>query len=298
MTLIEAVPNVSEGRRQHVVEKLVAVLREAPGSRLLDWSSDISHNRTVFTLVGEPEGLIATLLALYETAIPIIDIKKHRGAHPRVGAVDVVPFVPLKNVSTTDCVALARAFARTIAGRFAIPVYLYEDAAAHPRRRALEEIRRGQLDGLTQRMLREEWRPDFGPPTPHPMSGVSIIGVRQILIAFNVNLDTDDVEIAYQIAQVIRASSGGLSHVKAIGVRRSEDDRVQVSINLTDYRVTPIHRVFNLIHREADKRGTNISNSEIVGLVPADALISAASNYLRLDGFRSDQVLDSRMGGW
>ncbi len=294
--LIEAVPNVSEGRRRGVVERLVRAAGGATGSRLLDWSSDPSHNRTVLTLVGDREGLLAALLELYEVATAAIDLRTHRGEHPRVGAVDVVPFVALDGVSTGDCVALARTLGRTVAERFGIPVFLYEDAAARPARRALEEIRRGQLDGLAERMAREPdtWRPDFGPPAPHATAGVSVIGARPILIAFNVNLDTDDVRIARRIARSVRARSGGLPHVKAIGVHLADRRAAQVSMNLTDYTKTPLHRAFEAVEREARRLGVRVAGSEVVGLVPADALIESAVSHLRIDRFRPAQLLDAR----
>ncbi len=297
--LIEAVPNVSEGRRVEIVRRLAAAAGGAPGSRLLDWSSDASHNRTVLTLVGDGEGLLAALLALYEVATAAIDLRAQRGEHPRVGAVDVVPFVALDGASRGDCVALARTLGRTVAERFGIPVFLYEDAATRPERRALEDIRRGQLDGLGERMARdpETWRPDYGPPRPHASAGVSVIGARPILIAFNVNLDTDDVRIARRIARTVRARNGGLPHVKAIGVHLAERRAAQVSMNLTDYRQTPPHRAFEAVEREAHRLGVGVAGSEIVGLVPADALIESAVSRLRIERFRPDQVLDARAGG-
>ena len=225
-------------------------------------------------------------------------LTRHRGAHPRIGAVDVVPFVPLRHASVADCVSLANSLGRLVAERFNIPVFLYEDAATRPERQALENIRRGQLEGLTRRMALPEWRPDFGPPTPHPTAGASAIGVRQVLIAFNVNLDTDDVEIAHQIARTVRSRNGGLAHLKAIGIRLGDHGQVQVSMNLTDYTKTPMHRVFNLVKREADKRGVSIANTEVVGLAPADALIASAVSYLRLSEFKSGQVLRRAAGGW
>ena len=296
--LIEAVPNVSEGRRREVVERLVRAAGDGSGRRLLDWSSDPSHNRTVLTLVGDREGLLAALLALYEVATDAIDLRTHRGEHPRVGAVDVVPFVALDGVSTGDCVALARTLGRTVAERFGIPVFLYEDAATRPERRALEEIRRGQLDGLAERMAREPdaWRPDFGPPAPHATAGVSVVGARPILIAFNVNLDTDDVRIARRVARIVRASNGGLPHVKAIGVHLAERGAAQVSMNLTDYTQTPLHRAFEAVEREAGRLGVRVAGSEVVGLVPAAALIESAVSRLRLDRFRPAQLLDVHTG--
>ena len=295
MTIIEAVPNVSEGRRQNVIAALVDSVQKVPGSRLLDHSSDPAHNRTVLTLVGDAASLTTALLRLFEVATDTIDLRTHRGEHPRVGAVDVVPFIPLQDASTDDCVTLATMLGKTVAERFEIPVYLYGSAASRTERRALEDIRRGQLAGLTGRMSEESWRPDFGPNIPHPTAGVSVIGVRGPLIAFNVSLDTDDLDVAREIAGAIRTRRGGLPGVKAIGVRLADRAGAQVSMNLTDYTQTPIHRAFDYVKREADKRGVGILNSEVVGLVPANALIPTALRYLQLDTFRPDQVLDARL---
>lgn len=296
--LIEAVPNVSEGRRPEVVRRIVQAAAGAAGSRLLDWSSDAAHNRTVITLAGDRRGLLAALLNLYEAATAAIDIRVHSGEHPRVGAVDVVPFVALGNVSIGACVDLARALGRAVAERFGIPVFLYEDAASRPERRALEDVRRGQLAGLAQRMTQEAavWGPDFGPAAPHATAGVSVIGVRPLLIAFNVNLATEDVRIARRIARTVRARGGGLPHVKAIGVRLADRRAVQVAMNLTDYTRTPPHRAFEAVAREACKLGVRVAGSEVVGLVPADALVGAAARYLRADRLRAAQVLDARLG--
>ena len=295
MTIIETVPNLSEGRREDVIAAFVDTVREVPGSRLLDYSSDPAHNRTVITLVGDAAGLTAALLRLYEVATDAIDLRTHRGEHPRIGAVDVVPFIPLQDASTDDCVTVAKMLGKTVAERFEIPVYLYGSAASRTERRALEDIRRGQLAGLASRMSEEPWRPDFGPNIPHPTAGVSAIGVRGPLIAFNVSLDTDDLDVAREIAGAIRTRGGGLPCVKAIGVRLADRAVTQVSMNLMDYERTPMHRAFDYVKREADKRGVGILTSEVVGLVPANALIPTALRYLQLDTFRPDQVLDARL---
>ena len=295
MTIIEAIPNVSEGRRQKVVDRLVDAVRDVPGSRLLDYSADPSHNRTVMTLVGDADGLTTALLRLYDVATQQIDLGTHRGEHPRIGAVDVVPFVALQETSTDDCVSLARALGQTVAAQFAVPVYLYADAATRPERRALESIRRGQLSGLASRMVEEAWHPDFGPHAPHPTAGVSVIGVRGPLIAFNINLDTEDLEIAQQIARTIREQSGGLPFVKAIGIELTDRPSVQVSMNLTNPEHSPIDRAFELVTREAAKRGVGIASSQIVGLVSASTLIATAARHLQLGTFTQDQVLEARL---
>ena len=295
MPLIESVPNVSEGRRREVVEALAEAIRSTPGVQLLDYSCDRSHNRSVFTVVGAAAPLKDAIVALYTHAVELIDLRQHSGQHPRVGAVDVVPFVPLEGATTEECVALARDLAATVVDRFGIPVYLYEDAATRPSRRNLEEIRRGEFEGLAQKMRHADWHPDFGPAMPHPSAGVSVIGARRLLIAYNINLETDDLEVAQQIAAVVRASSGGLPFVKALGIRLDDPGRVQVSMNLTNYHATPIFRLFDTVAREAARLGIAIHDSEIVGLVPAAALIAAAAHYLRLERFTDDQVLEAKL---
>ncbi len=296
VALIEAVPNVSEGRRPEVIATLAAALAGSPGVDLLDASSDAAHNRTVFSLVGEGAAVRVALLALYAAAVERIDLRNHAGEHPRIGAVDVVPLVPLDPVDMPLCISIATQLGASVSERFNIPVYLYEDAAQRPDRRRLETIRVGGFEGLTERMRSEAWRPDFGPPSPHPSAGASAIGARRILIAFNVNLQTDDLDVAKRIARSVRASSGGLAAVKAIGVRTDQPDVVQVSINLVDYERTSLDRVFASVQREADRLGVDIRNSQIVGLVPTVALLSAATPRLQLEGFTMNQILDCRLG--
>ena len=294
--LIETAPNVSEGRRRPVMDRLVAAAAGAPGCRLLDWSSDASHNRTVLTLAGEAQGITAALLSIYEVAAADIDVRRHRGVHPRVGAVDVVPLIPLARASMSDCVTLARVLGRTVGERFGIPVFLYENAATRPDRRALENVRRGQLAGLARRMAQPGWRPDFGPRAPHPAAGVSLIGARSILIAFNVNLATDDLAVAREVARTVRASGGGLPHVKAIGVRL-RGGRVQVAMNLTDYLQTPLPRAFDAVRREAARRGVAVAGSELVGLMPAGALDAAGAGSLQLEDFGPQRLLETYLDG-
>ena len=293
--LIEAVPNVSEGRRPEIIEALAAALVHSPGVDLLDASSDAAHNRTVFTLVGEGAALRTALLALYAVAVERIDLRFHVGEHPRIGAVDVVPLVPLDPADMPVCIAVASELGAAVAERFDIPVYLYEDAARVRDRRRLETIRRGGLEGLREKMRAQTWRPDFGPPMPHPSAGASAIGARRMLIAYNVNLKTADLDIARRIARAVRASDGGLAAVKAIGVRTGQPDVVQVSINLVDYERTSLDRVFESVQREADRLGVGIRDSEIVGLIPAAALLSAATRRLQLAGFTMDQILECRV---
>ena len=295
MAIIESIPNVSEGRRAEVVEALAAAIRATPGVRLLDHSSDASHNRSVFTLVGDAPALKAATLALFEAALAHIDLRTHKGEHPRLGAVDVVPFVPIEGATMDDCVALAKDVAATVAERFALPIYLYEEASKNPARKNLEDIRRGEFEGLATKMASQAWTPDFGPSIPHESAGASVIGARMPLIAFNINLNTDRVDVARKIAAAIRHSSGGLRFVKAMGLLLEDRKIAQVSMNLTNYQKTPIFRVFEMVKREAERYGVGILESEIVGLVPSSALVSAAEYYLQIEGFSANQVLESKL---
>ena len=295
MAIIESIPNVSEGRRPDVIARLVEAVRHTPGVTLLDHSSDASHNRSVLTLIGDAPALKAATLALFEEAVKAIDLRSHSGEHPRVGAVDVVPFVPIEGATMADCVALAKDVAATVAERFALPVFLYEDAAASPTRRNLEDIRRGEFEGLPKKLQSPEWKPDFGPSQPHESAGASVIGARMPLIAYNINLNTDRLDVAKKIASAIRHSSGGLRFVKAMGVMLEDRRIAQVSMNLTNYEKTPIFRVFELVKREAARYGVSILESEIVGLVPSAALMGAAEYYLQIEGFSPSQVLENKL---
>jgi glutamate formiminotransferase len=295
MSLIECVPNVSEGRRPEVVAALADALRRVPGVALLDHSSDASHNRSVFTIAGDAPALEQAILALYDRAVASIDLRTHRGEHPRLGAVDVVPFVPIEGVTMADCVALAKTIGATVADRFRVPVYLYEEAASNPARRNLEDVRRGEFEGLTEKMASPGWAPDFGPAAPHPTAGASVIGARMPLIAYNINLATDRLDVARKIAAAIRFSSGGYRFVKAMGVTLADRGVVQVSMNLTNFDKTPVFRVFETVKREAARYGVQVLESEIVGLVPAAALTDVAEHYLQLAGFSRDQVLENKL---
>jgi glutamate formiminotransferase / 5-formyltetrahydrofolate cyclo-ligase len=301
MALIECIPNVSEGRRADVIERMADAIRSTSGARLLDCSSDAAHNRSVFTLAGDAGGVEAAVLALFERAIADIDLRTHRGEHPRLGAVDVVPFVPIEGVTMADCVALAKKVGAAVAERFRVPVYLYEEASDNPTRKNLEDIRRGEFEGLAAKMTLEAWAPDFapaGPVAPHPTAGASVIGARMALIAYNINLATDRLDVAKKIAAAIRHSSGGYRFVKAAGFKLEDRGIVQVSMNLTNYEKTPIFRVFETVKREAERYGVSILESEIVGLVPSVALVSASEFYLQLAGFKSDQVLENRLSSY
>jgi glutamate formiminotransferase / 5-formyltetrahydrofolate cyclo-ligase len=295
MAVIECIPNISEGRNAGVVEACAAAVRAVPGVRLLDVSSDDAHHRSVLTLAGDREPVKQAVLALFAAAVPAIDLRTHTGEHPRLGAVDVVPFVPIEGVTMAECVALAKEVGGEVAERFGVPVYLYEEASANPARRNLEDIRRGEFEGLAAKMATDGWAPDFGPAVPHAAAGASVIGARMPLIAYNINLHTNRLDVAKKIASAVRHSSGGLRFVKAMGVDLSDRGIVQVSMNLTNYEKTPIFRVFEMVRREAARYGVLVLESEIVGLVPSAALTSAAGFYLQLEGFRADQVLENKL---
>jgi glutamate formiminotransferase / 5-formyltetrahydrofolate cyclo-ligase len=295
MAVIECVPNVSEGRRAEIIDEMAVAISGVTGARLLDHSSDASHNRSVFTLAGDAEGVRNAVLALVARAVADIDLRTHRGEHPRLGAVDVVPFVPIEGVTMMECVELARQVGAEIARRFNVPVFLYEEASANPARRNLEDIRRGEFEGLAAKMRAPEWAPDFGPATPHPSAGATVVGARMPLIAYNINLATDRLDVAKKIAAAIRQSSGGFRYVKAAGFRLETRGIVQVSMNLTNFEKTPIFRVFETVKREAARYGVAILESEIVGLVPSAALTGAAEFYLQLEGFNADQVLETKL---
>jgi len=249
----------------------------------------------VLTFAGDADRVREAVLALFETAVARIDLRAHTGEHPRMGAVDVVPFVPIEGVTMNACVALATEVAETVAGRHDLPVFLYEEAARVPARRNLEDIRRGEFEGLPAKLAQAEWMPDFGPAVPHPSAGASVIGARTALIAYNINLATDRIEVARRIAAAVRHSSGGLRFVKAMGIALADRGIVQVSMNLTNFEKTPISRVFELVKREAARDGVAVLESEIVGLVPAAALTAAAAWYLQLDGLSTDQILENRL---
>jgi glutamate formiminotransferase len=281
---LECVPNVSEGRRPEVVARLAAAASSPPGVRLLDVASDPDHNRSVLTLAGEPEGLHQGLLALYEAALAGIDLTRHQGVHPRVGAVDVVPFVPLGDTPMAAAVAAAGRLAPEVARRFGLPVYLYERAARRPERTALSEIRRGGFEGLAGKLADPAWAPDLGPSRAHPTAGATVIGARFFLIAFNAVLATADVAAARAIARRVRESGGGLPAVRAMGVHLASRGLAQVSMNLVDYRQTPIQRALERVEEEAAALGTRVVETEIVGLVPEAAVRGVAWEALKLPG--------------
>jgi glutamate formiminotransferase len=291
--IIECVPNFSEGRRKEIIDQIVGALASVEGVRVLDVQSDADHNRSVVTMVGEPEAVEEAAFQGIERAARLIDMDQHQGEHPRMGATDVVPFVPIAGVTMVDCVEMARRLGERVGRELAIPVYLYEEAASRPERRNLADVRRGEYEGLKVEIETDPHRtPDFGPARVGK-AGATAIGARPPLVAFNVYLNTDDVAIAKAIARAVRHSSGGLRYVKALGLL--VEGRAQVSMNLTDHRLTPIHRVVEMIRREAARYGVTIVSSEVVGLTPNEALLDAARFYLQLDGFSSDQILENRL---
>jgi glutamate formiminotransferase len=293
--IIECVPNFSEGRNTEKIEKILDVFRGRKGVKLLDYSSDENHNRTVVTVVGEPEEIKKVMVEAIAKAVELIDLNYHQGQHPRMGAVDVVPFIPVRNVTVEEADKLAKDVAKEAADKYNLPFFLYEKSASAPHRENLANVRKGQFEGMKEKMKDELWKPDFGPDTIHPTAGVTAIGARMPLIAFNVNLSTPDIEVANRIAKQVRHISGGFRYVKAIGVEIHDRGLVQVSMNLTDYTKTSIYRVFETIKMEAARYGVNVVGSEIVGLIPMQALVDTAEYYLRLENFKYDQVLETRL---
>lgn len=295
--VVECIPNFSEGRRPEVIEAIIEAIR-ACGVTMLGAAPDADHNRVVVTFVGNPEAVKKAAVRGSEVASKLIDLTTHKGNHPRMGAVDVIPFVPISGCDMKDCVALAKEVGAEIGGTLGIPVFLYEEAATRPDRKNLADVRRGEFEGLRERIGTDPDRvPDFGPNAIHPTAGCVAVGARMPLVAFNVNLGTSDVEIAKKIAKAIRGSSGGLVGCKALGITLADPGRVQVTMNMVNYKDTPLHRAFELIRIEAERYGVPIVGSEIVGLVPMDALVGVARHYLRLEGFKSDQVLEKRLMG-
>lgn len=294
--VVECVPNFSEGRRPEVVDAIVQAIASVREVRLLDREMDASHNRCVITFIGSPEAVQEAAFRGAAKAVDLIDMNHHTGEHPRIGALDVLPFVPIAGVTMDDCVGLARKVGQRIATDLKVPVYLYEAAATRPDRRALPDIRRGEYEGLKAEIeTNPDRKPDFGPSKMHPTAGASVVGARPILIAWNVNLATRDVKVAKRIAKAIRESSGGLPAVRAKGFELADRGLVQVSMNMVDYRTTSLVRVYEEIRKLADRERVEIAESEIIGLVPLDALLEAAQAYFGLKGFSRSQVLETRL---
>jgi glutamate formiminotransferase len=291
---LECVPNVSEGRRPEVVERLARAVRAA-GAAILDLSSDSDHNRSVFTLAGEAEVLHRALLSLYEVALEEIDLRRHEGVHPRVGAVDVTPFVPLAGAPMADAVAAAHRLGAAVAERFGLPVYLYEEAQARPERKALPDIRRGGFEGLSAKLADPAWAPDLGPSAVHPTAGVTIVGARFFLIAFNAVLDTADLAVARAVAREVRAANGGLPAVRALGVPLPSRRLVQVSLNLLDYRRTSVWTALAAVEASAAARGARVLETELIGLMPQEAAFGVVREALKLPGFSLGRTLEGRL---
>jgi len=294
--IVECVPNFSEGRDAVTMRALIEAVRAVPGVAVLDHTMDPDHDRAVLTFAGAPEPVAEAAFQAAKTATALIDLRRHQGAHPRVGATDVIPFVPIRGVAMRDCVALANIVGRRIGGELKIPVFLYEQAATRPDRARLETIRLGGPAGLTHRMeTNPEWTPDFGPHRLHPTAGATVIGARPILVAFNVNLGTNDLGIAKAIAKAVRQSSGGLEHVKAIGIPLTSRGHVQVAMNLVNIDETPVHVVFEAVRREAGRFGVQVAGSELVGLVPRRAVLQAEAQGRLIDSFDPSKILETRL---
>lgn len=293
--IIECVPNFSEGRDLEKIDKIVSAFRGKNGVKLLDYQRDEDHNRLVVTVAGDPDALKTALYEAFRVAIDLIDMRRHKGQHPRIGAVDVVPFIPIKNVSMPDTIDISKQVAQHVAETFDLPVFLYEASATRPERCDLANVRKGQFEKMADKLKQPEWEPDFGPKKIHPTAGVTAIGARMPLVAFNVNLDTDNLFIANDIATKVRHVSGGLRYCKGIGVELKEKGLVQVSMNMTDYTKTALYRSFELVKMEARRYGVNVIGSEIIGLVPMAALIDTAVYYMGIENFSIEQVLETRI---
>ena len=292
--IVECVPNFSEGRNGKVIEKIADAFR-VDGVKLLDYSADVDHNRSVFTVAGEPTELAEAVINAVGVAKDNIDLTRQSGEHPRIGAADVVPFVPIKNVSVEETVELSKFVGQQIATRHGVPVYLYEKSATAANRVNLADIRKGQFEGLSEKMKAEEWKPDFGNSEPHPTAGATVVGCRPFLVAFNVNLDTPDEEIATKIARRVRFINGGLRFVKALGVKLNSRNVAQVTMNLTDYTKTPVYAAFETVRMEARRYGVNVIGTEIIGLIPQQALLDCVEYYLQIENFSSDKVLENNL---
>jgi glutamate formiminotransferase len=295
--IVECVPNISEGRNPEIVEACIAPIKETEGVKLLDYSSDADHNRSVITFAGSPEGCVEAVFKLAQKAQELIDLTKHEGGHPRMGAVDVIPFVPIAGVTMDDCVELAKQLGKRMWNELKIPVYLYEAAASKPSRQNLAIVRKGEFEGMAEKMKDDKWAPDFGEPAPHPTAGVTAVGARIFLVAYNINLHTDNLKIGKRIVSCIREAKGGLVNVKAMALLLEDRQQVQISMNLVNPFDTPMYRVFELVKLEAERYGVAIAGSEVVGLVPMEALVKNEEYYLRLEGFKSHQIVELGLFG-
>ena len=296
--IVECIPNFSEGRCAKTIDELTKAAQLIPGVSLLDRHIDPSHNRMVLTLMGDPAGITAAAITLAKTALKLIDLTKQKGEHPRMGAVDVIPFVPIQGVTMEDCVAISQKAGKAIASELGIPVFLYEESASSEERRNLASIRKGQFEGMAEKMQSPNWKPDYGSAAPHPTAGVVAVGARMPLIAFNANLSTSDISIADKIAKKVRGSSGGLKYCKAIGIMLKERNLAQVSMNLVNFESTSIYSVLELIKAEAKRYGVAVIETELIGLAPAKALIDCAEYYLQIKDFNYQRhVLENYIRG-
>jgi len=295
LRLVECVPNFSEGRDLDKIDKITNPFRGVKGVKLLDYQRDEDHNRLVVTAIGEPVALKQSVMKAMEAAIDLIDMRKHQGQHPRMGAIDVVPFIPVRNISMTETIDFSKQVAKEAAENYALPIFLYEESATAPARKNLALIRKGEFEKMAEKMKAFEWKPDFGPEEIHPTAGVTAMGARMPLVAFNVNLNTNDIKIADAIAKNVRHISGGLRYCKAIGISLQERGIVQVSMNMTDYTKTSLYRSLELVRTEAKRYGVQVIGSEIVGLVPMEALTDTAVYYMGIENFTTEQVLEARI---
>ena len=294
--IVECIPNFSEGRDPAVVAEIVAAIAAVPDVFVLRHESDADHNRSVVTFAGDPDAVVEAAVRGVAKAVERVDLTRHSGAHPRMGAADVVPFVPIENVTMAECVALSRRAAERIWNETGVPVYLYEESALVPEHRNLADLRRGQFEGIRASIATDSRRaPDVGEPRVHPTAGITAVGARLPLVAYNVLLGTADLTVARRIARAVRHSSGGLRYVKALGFELKSRGIVQVSMNLVNYKGTPIHVVFDMVRREAERFGVPVVGSELIGLVPQDALLEAAAYYLRIHDFDPSRVLENRL---
>lgn len=293
--LIESVPNFSEGRRKEVVEEIIKASEETQNVWVFDWSMDEDHNRSVVTVVGDPQAVAESIFKMSKKAVELIDLRHHTGEHPRMGAVDVIPFVPIKGTTMEECIDISKSVGKRIGEELSVPVYLYERSATKPSRENLADIRKGEFEGFFDKIKSPDWIPDFGPKEVHPTAGVVAVGAREYLIAFNVNLGTKDIKIAENIAKSVRNSSGGYRFIKAIGVDLKEKGVVQVSMNMTNYKKSPLYRVFETIKSEAERYGVPIVGSEIIGMMPMDVMIQTCNFYLRIDNFSGDKVIENKL---
>lgn len=292
--IVQAIPNFSEGRDEEIIEKIVDSVRNYDNVKLVDYSSDKSHNRSVITLLGHPEAVVEALTNLAKATSKYIDMRKHEGAHPRMGALDVCPLVPIKDISMEETVEYAKKLAKNI-GELGIPVYLYENAATNEKRKNLASVRKGQYEGFFEKIKEDAWKPDFGPEHMNEKSGVTAVSAREHLIAFNVNLSTDNLDIADKIAKKVRHIGGGLRFVKAMGVLLEDRNIAQVSMNLVNYKKSSIYSVVELIKVEAKRYGVNVIGTEVIGLIPMDALVQSAEYYLQIEGLKAEQILENRL---